>query len=68
MSGGDGKDDGRVDYETLGKLVIRMGRAFNAIVQERNKQDEEKFPSLLADLKLYFQELSKEKTQGIAIV
>eukprot|EP01036_Dinobryon_divergens_P023156 gene23156-31475_t len=62
--GGDGKDDDRVDYETLGKLVIRMGRAFNAIVQERNNQDDEKFPSLLADLKSYFQELSKEKTQG----
>ena len=41
-----------------------MGRAFNAIVQERNNQDDEKFPSLLADLKSYFQELSKEKTQG----
>ena len=64
FQGGEGKEEDRVDYESLGKLVIRMGRAFNAIVQEKTKADDEKFPPLLNDLKKYFQELSKEKPQG----
>jgi hypothetical protein len=58
---GNGKDDDRVDYEALCRYVIRMGRAFNALVQQRAKEDEGKFPPLLTELKKYFKALTEEK-------
>ena len=50
-----------MDYESLVKLVIRMGRAFNSLVQDRARQDDLTFPPLLDELKKYFQELSRER-------
>jgi len=60
----NGKDDDRVDYEALCRYVIRMGRAYNALVQQRHKEDEGKFGPLLAELKKYFKALSEEKVAG----
>jgi hypothetical protein len=57
----NGKDDDRVDYEALCRYVVRMGRAFNVLVQQRTKEDEGKFPPLLAELKKYFKDLTEEK-------
>jgi hypothetical protein len=58
---GNGKDDDRVDYEALCRYVIRMGRAFNALIQQRAAEDEGKFAPLLVELKKYFKDLSQEK-------
>ena len=58
---GNGRDDDRVDYDALCNHVVRMGRAFNALVQQRAKEDEGKFAPLLAELKKYFKELSDER-------
>jgi len=66
--GGDGKDEDRVDYESLVKLVVRMGRAFNSLVQDRARQDDLAFPPLLEELKKYFQELSRERPDDKAVV
>eukprot|EP01032_Pedospumella_encystans_P016863 gene16863-19219_t len=60
----NGKDDDRVDYEALCRYVVRMGRAYNALVQQRAKEDEGKFAPLLAELKKYFQSITDEKVTG----
>jgi len=60
---GTGKEDDRVDYEAFCKYIIRMGRAFNNLVQQRNKEDSEKFPPMLEELKKYFKGLSQEPVQ-----
>ena len=59
---GIGKEDDKVDYELLCKLIVRMGRAFNALVQEKVKHDEAIFEKLIGDLKRYFKELNKQRS------
>lgn len=59
-----GRDDDRVDYNALAKNIIRMGRSYNTIVQQRAKQDEGTFAPLLLELKKYFKDLAEEKTNG----
>eukprot|EP01038_Epipyxis_sp_PR26KG_P005601 gene5601-7730_t len=59
---GHGRDEDVVNYDALCSYVIRMGRAFHSLVQERSKIDESKFVPLAADLKKYFKDLSEEKT------
>lgn len=58
---GNGKDDDRVDYEALCRYIVRMGRSFNALLQQRAAEDEGKFQPLLTELKKYFRDLSEEK-------
>ncbi len=60
-SEGNGRDDDRVDHETLCRYVVRMGRGFNQLVQERARADEGRFFPLVADLKKYFKDLAQEK-------
>jgi hypothetical protein len=59
--GSGGRDDDRVNYEMLCRYVVRMGRGFNQVVQERARMDEGAFAPLVAELKKYFQDLSEEK-------
>lgn len=40
------KEDDLVDYEALCRYVIRMGRGYNAMIQERKKEDAEKFEGM----------------------
>ena len=56
-----GKDDDRVDFEALCRYVVRMGRAFNSLCQERAKADEGRFGPLMAELKEFFSGLADEK-------
>lgn len=48
---GTGKDDDPMDYVSIAKYVVRMGRAFNSLVQQRRVVDEKKFAQLRASLK-----------------
>lgn len=48
---GTGKDNDPMDYESVTKYVVRMGRTFNMIVQQRRVVDEKKFTQLRASLK-----------------
>jgi Ca2+-binding EF-hand superfamily protein len=57
---GNNRDDDRVDYSTLCKYVIRMGRSYNGLLQERRKEMEKNFHPLLIELKKYFKQLCEE--------
>lgn len=46
----DAKGDELVDYESLCRYVVRMGRAFNAMVQEKKKENEKIYENLKAAL------------------
>jgi Ca2+-binding EF-hand superfamily protein len=59
-----GRDDDRVDYNALAKYVVRMGRAYNAAVQKRTKEDEGKFGPLLLEIKKFFRDIAEEKVDG----
>lgn len=50
ISGSNVEPSNRVDYESLCKHVIRMGRAFNAQVQARNAEKEKKYIKMKEDL------------------
>jgi hypothetical protein len=58
---GHGGDDDRVDYNALCKYAIRMGRAYLAQIQEKNRELEKNFPGLLVELKKYFKALCDDK-------
>ena len=47
---GSGSSNAKVDYESLCKHVIRMGRAFNVQVQTKNADKEKKYIKMKADL------------------
>ena len=53
-------EEDRVDYIALCKYCIRMGRAFLAGIQEKNRNIEKVFPTLLPMLKDYFKQLCEE--------
>jgi Ca2+-binding EF-hand superfamily protein len=57
---GNNRDDDRVDYSTLCKYVIRMGRSYNGLLQEKRKEMEKNFHPLLMELKRYFKQLCDE--------
>ena len=44
------RDDDRVDFDYLCRSIIRMGRAFNKMMQERRKVDEKKYLELKSAL------------------
>lgn len=50
----------RVDYVAMCRYTVRMGRAFLAQVQEKNREIDKRFPSQLAELKNYFKFLCEE--------
>jgi Ca2+-binding EF-hand superfamily protein len=58
---GNGRDEDRVDYAALVKVAVRMGRAFNAQLQEREKEVDKQFAPLLADMKKFFKGLCDER-------
>lgn len=58
---GHGGDEDRVDYSSLCKYAIRMGRAYLAKIQEKNRETDKNFAPLLVELKKYFQLLCQEK-------
>ena len=55
-------DGMRVDYESLCRNVVRMGRAFNEKMQERRKEEDKKFQTLWAALQKEL--LTKGKITG----
>jgi hypothetical protein len=57
---GNGKDDDYIDYNTLCKYVIRMGRGYMSVLQEKRKEIEKQFVPLLLELKKYFKSLCAE--------
>lgn len=57
---GNGKDDDYLDYNTLCKYIIRMGRGYMSLLQEKRKEIEKNFIPLLLELKKYFQTLCAE--------
>lgn len=57
---GNGKEDDRVDYEALCRYIVRMGRAYNQLVQDRAKEDEKLFWPLLEEMKHFFSALADE--------
>jgi len=59
-----GRDDDRVDYNALAKYVVRMGRAYNTLIQKRTKEDEGKFGPLLLEVKKFFRDIADEKVDG----
>ena len=61
---GTGHDEDRVDYQPFCKYIIRMGRGFLAQQQEKQKEVEAKFPTLLTELKKYFKALCEEDEKG----
>lgn len=48
---GTGKDSDEVDYESLCRYTIRMGRAYNEMMQESLIVDEKKYKELKTELK-----------------
>jgi hypothetical protein len=62
-------DSGDVNYEALCRYIIRMGRAFNSLVQEKKKNDARNFETLLAGLLKELDGILKEvpsaATEGI---
>ena len=48
---GSGKDDRMVDYESLCRYTVRMGRAFNSLVQETRIIDDKKYSILKENLR-----------------
>lgn len=48
---GSGKDDHMVDYESLCRYTVRMGRAFNSLVQETRIIDDKKYAILKSNLR-----------------
>lgn len=47
---GTGRDDDGLDHESLCNYVVKMGRAFNGLLQQRRTVDEKKFVQLRASL------------------
>jgi Ca2+-binding EF-hand superfamily protein len=54
--------DVQVDYRALTRYVVRMGRAHEALVEEKKASDDAKFHQLKADLKRYLRTLDQEGT------
>jgi len=47
---GTGKDEDPMDYESVARYTVRMGRTFNGLLQQRRVVDEKKFSHLRASL------------------
>jgi hypothetical protein len=60
VTDGAGQDDDLVDYEALCRYTVRMGRAYNSLLQERRLADEKRFAALWSTLKREFKEMARE--------
>jgi hypothetical protein len=56
----DSNADTLVDYEALCRYIVRMGRAFYAMIQQKKADIEKKFPALLSTLKKEFMGMLSE--------
>lgn len=56
----DSNDGGNVNYESLCRFIVRMGRAYNQKVQEKQKANAAAFEKLLNGLMKELGEILKE--------
>ena len=58
----DAVSDGEINYEALCRYIVRMGRAYNAMVQEKRNQDKKTFDALFANLRKEFEAMLQDAT------